>query len=258
MNVFCFSIPPPRPELHANYWAVFQVMALSARKAMPDVRVILATSPEAAVPRGLGADTVLRFAPPGNPREIVVWRLAATVAYLASDDFDRDTAFVDQDLVFLDDCARLFAAPFDVGFTWREVQEGVRTPEDHHFWHPVNGGVIFCRHAAQPQAHGFFARALAGVAAMSEEMRVWYGDQEIYVQLIGRDTFTRFPPPEFVTASGAQIRLLPGEIYNFTYGHVATIADIPTQGKSIIHFKGARKQQMLEFAARILKLAPPR
>ena len=256
MNIFCFSVPPPRPELHANYWAVFEAMARSAQRAIQGARVILSTSPDAPVPESLSIDRILRFGPPSTPREIMVWRLAATAQYLASGFFDRDSVLIDQDLVFLDDPRHVFAAPFDLALTWREVNEGVRTPDGHHIWHPVNAGVIFCRHAAQPRVHGFFAQALSGVIALNEEMRVWYGDQEIFLRLIGRAAFARFPPPEYVEAAGAQIRLLPGEIYNFTYGHAATVADIPTQGKSIIHFKGARKPQMLEFAAKVLGLGP--
>jgi len=114
------------------------------------------------------------FRYPTQQSRLMLWILEVSLAYLQSDDFDRDTVFVSPDTLVLRDLRPYFGGDLTVL---------VRTPKKYHN-RPVINAVQWWPVAAKDRLIGFYRTALARAQALPEHTIVWGADSESIRQLL--------------------------------------------------------------------------
>ncbi len=176
-------------------------MIETAKRVMPDVPVIHLT--DETTEMLAGADDIKR----GNGYPMAALRMKL------ESECEGDWLFVDTDVVFQKDVRDVFNNTFDVALADRPG--GKSDGGDM----PYNLGVAFSKN---PQ---FFAAACKGVMKRSDNERHWMGDQFTICRMVRDEPW--------------KVKILPGEIYNFT---PTDMNDARIPHAAILHFKGARKR----------------
>lgn len=249
--VACFHLTPPNSVTANTYWAFFQMMMASVRRASPGTEIHLLTLDICKVPDNLGCDLVFRRASPGPIEasfdQLMAEETATWCAYEAAGHLSGPTILVDADLMFQRDPFVLFNGGFDVGLTYVTRAE----------LHPFNSGVILIDPARVGAARDYLAAIDDLVAGYAPEYRSWYGDQMAIAALLGN--------PEFADgtsnvmdreAGGIRYRLLPAADWNYSAALDANDKPVfaPAPEVGIVHFKGERKELMLRYASEVLGL----
>lgn len=249
--VACFHLTPPNAVTANTYWAFFQMMMASVRRASPDAEIHLLTLDRCAVPDNLDCDLVFRRAS-SRPieasfdqlmaEETVTWRAYEAAGYMSG-----PTILIDADLMFQRDPFALFDGGFDVGLTYVTGAE----------LHPFNSGVILIDPDRGGVARDYLASIDDLVAGYAPEHRSWYGDQMAIAALLGNPDFADGTGDVMNTeAGGIRYRLLPAAVWNYSAALDANDKPVfeanPDAG--IVHFKGERKEFMLRYASEVLGL----
>lgn len=182
------------------------------------------------------------------PPEIEIFRcdldttqpmLSRSVAWLEF--LDRGAAgahvvFLDSDILVNANIEDVFARDFDVGLTYRN--QGI--------W-PINAGVIFNHGRRLDRGRAFHSQCLAVFRERYLAAANWGGDQDALREMVSAADFAR--RDVYVHQQhGFDILMLPCAEYNFT-----AETDRPMTGpypdRRILHFRGRRKDQMLDYFA---------
>ena len=98
INVVTFFVDIGQRPGGFDEYEVLMSMAASVRHSLPGSRLVVLSDRETVFPDDLGADEIMRFE---IPRErLMLCRMQAQRAYLASALYDAPSAFVDSDIVF--------------------------------------------------------------------------------------------------------------------------------------------------------------
>lgn len=101
-------------------------------------------------------------------RRLMLWLLEIAAAYLRSDDFDRDTAFICPDALVFQELRHFFVA--DLGIVVR-LDEKYRAK-------PLLNSVQFWRHSAKQRLAPFYERALEIARGLCDDWQRWGADTE--------------------------------------------------------------------------------
>lgn len=245
----CFHLPPPNETTRQTYWALYQMMAASARRACPGANVHLITSDAAGVPERIDCDGIFRYKAGHSVatsferlkvEEVTGWR-----GYLASTLFSGPTVLVDADLLIQRDPTAMFDESFDVGLTFTS-EPGL---------HAINTGVIFVDPTNLTRLLGFFDQILKAIEGVSPELQAWLGDQEAVDQVLGNpDVSDRGDGSFAAEAADVRLRLIPVDEWNYSEPLDGENRPVlrPAPDKGIVHFKGDRKALMLRYAHEVL------
>lgn len=168
---------PPESELHQSLaefdWiGAIRMLLLSARWACPtcEAHVITDVETDLGVP-SLKYSTV--------QRRLMLWTLEATLRFIESRDFDRNTVVMDCDQLIYKDLSRWFQNGVDLGVIVRPNQ---KHKEEGGF--PFLNTVMFLNGRSRKKLAAFFRKALEIAAAMPEPLLKWGADQEAVRSLL--------------------------------------------------------------------------
>ncbi|HEX6958962.1 MAG TPA: TylF/MycF/NovP-related O-methyltransferase [Ferrovibrio sp.] len=219
-----------------DYVSVLRHTFAMARGFNPDARIIYIT--------GEGDDTsfvpadIVTVRLPLKPQWLMYERVVAMAAYMQSAAFAQNTVFLDSDAFCNWPLGKVFQLSFDVAVTFRD-QPGLM---------PVNEGVIFAAHRPNGAARHFFTRYLATYEALCRsktvadiygDIRRWRGGQ---LALNGASAAVgTLSEIDQRMLSGALVRYLPCDDYNFFIRDNETYQLDVLQRKYILHLKGPAK-----------------
>lgn len=116
-----------------------------------------------------------------NHRRLMLWTLEVCLAYLRSDDFDRDTIMLDVDQLIYGDLSGFFGeSKADIGLLVRSASKHARTEQGQ----PLLNGVQFWRYKSRKRLVHFFRDALNIAQRLPEDRVVWGADTDAVRQLI--------------------------------------------------------------------------
>lgn len=182
----------------------------SVRRAMPRVAIVHLTD-ETTAPMPC-VDQVIRRA----PAPVALGCLEAYAACVG------EWLFVDTDVIVQRDVRWIFDRPFDIAVAERD---GTFKPKevDSKFMRsmPFNKGAVFSRSPA------FWSAAADHLRGSSEKRQHWMGDQASMNAVIASGRF--------------KVEILPAR-----YNYPPLSKDEDLNGQAILHYKGARKDWMLQ------------
>jgi hypothetical protein len=187
-----------------------EIMVASVKRHMPTVPIIHMR--DEATPQIAGCSSQVI---PWDGRHLMTYRLQHLAAMPK-----REMATLDTDVVVQKDLRPVFWRPFQVALTKRKGPiydpNGVDLAQEM----PYNAGVVFTRSAA------FWTDCYAWCRESPEALQTWYGDQH---------ALKRF-------AKDYEALELDCGHWNYT----PATADEDVSHKAIVHFKGRRKQWMID------------
>lgn len=194
-----------------------RVMVASARRAMPDARIVHLA--DEVTPPVAGVDEVLRL--PYDGMYLMTFRLAHFAQLQPC-----QAVFLDTDVIVQRDLSLLFQSNFDVALTKRENigldPQGV----DVAAAMPYNTGVML----SKPSGWDFWRNAWKCCETFPDEVRRWWGDQ--------------FAIKAVAEIAPLAILELPCDIYNYSPGlETENVSD-----RFVVHYKGERKPWMVRRA----------
>lgn len=200
------------PELQRR---LARIMIHSVRRNIPDAWVVQMTDLQCPIIEGV--DESRRLDP--NSPFLMPYRLR----HLAR--LKGEFLILDTDTVVLKDVSAVFKMAFDVCLTKRDKQilsANIGYTKDDPVM-PYNTGVMFSR------SQEFWKDALRVCEGLEERHRRWYGDQIAIASVVEGRKYN--------------VAVLPCEKWNHS---PATENETP-DGRRILHFKGKRKQWMLNY-----------
>ena len=248
-NAFaCFHLPTPNAGTARTYWALFALMAASARKYTPDAEIHLLTHEEADIPDDIPATRIFRRAAGETVKESFAHLMRAETqtwrAYMASDLVRGPTLFMDIDILVQRSPFALFDGNFDLGLTYTTDMSR----------HAFNAGVMLVDPTRRDIVRGIFDRLDKLVEGYRAEHQEWYGDQMALEELVDAPDVTDWRGTLDRTAGDARLRLFPAHDWNASFAlddaDKPIFAPLPDAG--LVHFKGERKGLMLRYATEIL------
>ncbi|MCV6637264.1 tetratricopeptide repeat protein [Candidatus Albibeggiatoa sp. nov. NOAA] len=225
---------------HTDYKSILYNVAQVAHHFMPNCKVILYTDEytDFDASRMTYVDEVVRS--PVRIEHPMYERMRVRHDYLISDKFDKDTVFIDTDIIFNQDISFIFNSDFDIAMTFRIFP-----------LMSYNEGVIFAKHT---DATIQFSQNLLNCFDLLEKqesirnlypqgIRAWRGGQLSIAKVIGVNTVDMLGL-EYANLQLDDIKLslLPSSLYNFTPAQDIEYSPEELKQKAIIHFKGAIKQ----------------
>ena len=247
----CFHLTPPNKGTAETYWAFFEIMAATIRRATPEVEIHLLTNSQSDVPDNLNCDQIFRFQTSRTQKEcferVMVEEVACWQAYFASEMFQGPTVLIDVDLLVQKNPFELFDSGFDVGLTYT----------DDASLHTFNSGVILIDPTRREVINSYFDQVARLIDGYSPEFQEWYGDQMAISAMLGDpDLFDAAPTVIDEERDNIRYRLWPTDTWNYSLpldkDNEPIFKAAPAPG--ILHFKGARKGLMLRYAVEILGL----
>jgi len=172
-------------------------------------------------------------------RRLMLWTLEVCLAYLRSEDFDRDTVMLDVDQLIFQDLSPFFGeSRADIGVLVRPGEKHVNTESGQ----PVLNGVQFWRHKSRKRLVEFYRDALWIADRLPEDRLVWGADTDAVRQLIS-------PIAEGVRLRGHfRVHMINSEevIETFSSGHADRLAagDAPWPSRPVLDFRFTRKPHM--------------
>ncbi len=244
INVVTFFVDlGPRPGGFDEY-DVLGAMAFSARQSLPGCRLVVLTDQTTVIPDNIGADEIMRF---DIPRErLMLCRMQAQRAFLASPLYDAPTTFVDTDIVFNHSLMSVFDQPFEVGLTYR--MDGFCRIDGQVINIPINGGVMFFQPGQRKPALAYYQRALKAHMTQPEKYFAWGGNQIALLDAVGRDAFFSRDGDD-TTIDGTHYRFFPCETFNHTPPADAIPGPDEARDRLVLHFKGKRKSAMADYVS---------
>jgi len=221
-----------------DYLDILRRFARHAKENCPGIRVIVATS-AGSRHTALAAEGISVVELPLDVREPMHERALAVLAYLRSDAFCGDTAFLDSDAFVNRPLADVFSLGFDLAFTYRQFSNLM----------PVNEGAFFAS-ARRPEAvEAFMRMRLATYDRIAEDpvVRAYYGDVrrwrggQLSLNAVCAD-FRPFSPFRVSRVDGLDLRFLPCDTFNFALGDGESLSSSAHLAERyVMHYKGPRK-----------------
>lgn len=255
LNIFTFYAAVPASHRAIDYvdvvhdhWQfdypqiVARFMAAAAR-SNPQARIYYITDADTPV-SGLPAQaTVVRL--PMDSRQLMYERAFAMAAYVLSEAFDADTAFLDSDAFPNGNLAQIFAPGFDIGITVRESKG---------FYMPVNEGAIYAASTRIDRVRRFFVDYIATydhltrdptVVAYYGDIKRWRGGQlALNALAVAREAVDK---PAVRPENDAHIHCFPCDEANFCVDPLESGGVAAWAHKCVLHFKGDSKSRINEF-----------
>jgi len=200
------------------YAAMTKLAADSARKVMPDARLVQLTDRDTPVYPEM--DASLRANIKAERATFAAFK-GLTMAERGKTT-DLPTALCDVDLIFNRSIEPVFDADFDVAVLWRPWKA-----------QPYNGGMVYTK--PTEGARRFWADYAQAVQEMPDEVKGWWGDQLALAVMIGQAT-----PGDTVSVCGAKVLVLDMNEHAYAPEGPDDRTDAYTT-----HYKGPRKQWML-------------
>lgn len=237
MDIVCFFTVVPDKD-PTEYYALFSLMAASARRAIPGARIVVLTDQDSVIPDRLPHDVVFRSS--GSNDDLMIAKLRAWRDYLRDTDYGN-TVFIDPDVLVQRNPEVIFDGSADLMVTWRFSGQ------------PVNAGVLFVDgRGDRAMTVNFFDRCLEVAESLSAEDKTWGADQIALAAVTRLGEFGR-TPPERLTLSGIRVRVLPCKMFNYSEPKVNRLPVLkPAPQPYFLHFKGIRKIVMRDFSSSIL------
>jgi len=179
--------------------------------------------------------------------ELLYCRAKMYLDFLRTYTWQQPVALLDYDTVIVRDYTKIFACDEDVLVTLRPYSKQM----------PINGGVVLLNNKNPDRVIRFYDDVVSCYGSYRGKVKdwAWWGDQLSLHEAIRRDGKATSKETG-VTRSGASVRFLPREIYNYTPYDVDNIKTIPLRLESpeleacmkanIVHFKGPRKHLMTD------------
>ncbi len=231
-----------------DYDRIVRHCIAAALAAQPNCHFVLAT--DAAFLPGIAHPNLTVVRLPLDSASPMYERVVAMCAYVRSRQFSGPTTFLDSDAFLNAPAAPIFAAPFDIGVTYRP-DPGLM---------PVNEGVIFANHRNREAVRAFFTGYLGTydrlcvhptVTGYYGNVKRWRGGQ------LSLNALTCPPgiPSELdaATVFGAKIRYYPCSTFNFSIELDRPYSAKQLDVKAVLHLKGPRKailDQIIAYQAR--------
>lgn len=231
-----------------DYDRIVRHCIAAALAAQPNCRFVLAT--DAAFLQGLSHPNLTIVRLPLEAGSPMYERVVAMCAFVRSRQFNGPTAFLDSDAFLNAPAAPIFAAPFDIGVTYR-ADPGLM---------PVNEGVIFANARNRSAVQSFFTGYLGTYDRLTVDPTVvgyygnvkrWRGGQ------LSLNALTCPPgmPSELdaVEVFGAKVRYYPCTTFNFSIEMDRPYTVKQLDAKAVLHLKGPRKamlDQIIGYQAR--------
>ncbi|WP_353571605.1 tetratricopeptide repeat protein [Candidatus Albibeggiatoa sp. nov. BB20] len=244
INIVFFHVDTEKTPLafskHTDYKSILYNVAQVAHHFMPDCKVILYTDEHTVFDssRLSYIDDVVRS--PIIAEHPMYERMRVRHDYFTSDKFDKDTVFIDTDIIFNQDISNVFTNDFDIALTFRIFP-----------MMPYNEGVMFAKHS---DASIQFNQKLLDCFDLLEQqdatknmfpqgIRAWRGGQLSIAKLIGINAVDLLGLEYAkLLLDDIEISLLPSNQYNFTPASDIEYTPEELKQKAVIHFKGAIKQ----------------
>lgn len=141
----------------------------------------------------------------------------------------------DSDVLINANLDPLFEQAFDVGLTYRDNLEM-----------PFNSGLIYVKNNGDRQKLVQFFDQLIDLYCREYLSELWYGDQYILIDTVGRDRFWQ-RASDLISVGEYDFLMLPCERYNFSPENMFKSILLPLSHVKALHFKGARKRLILPF-----------
>ena len=212
----------------ADYLGMLDMLARTARWAMPGCRLVLATDHATEVPPDSPWE---RFRRRRDDYRVAVHRMETQSAFLAAQP-PGDYVFIDTDCLVARDVSPLL----------REAEIGLCSPMPGSS--KINAGVIY---VASPQAGAkWFATAAETVRSkLTPEEQAWMGDQTAMVMML----FGKAPSraSDSCTWAGHHIAIHPSDLADWSPRDEDGPDSVGARLSYVWHFKGARKIRMRRF-----------
>ena len=224
----------PSFTIHKEF-QLLQAFFASARRFHPDCRTVILTDLKTVI--NLSADIeIMRF--DVDNRLVGFSRTLAQKAFLKQTTPPESVLFLDYDMLIQSNLDAMFQQPFDVALTYR------RHPV------PINGGFIAI-HGDGYEGGLAFMEKMVTISHQKPQYYTWFGNQRALVRSVGVNNFFD-RTSDLIEVDHIRILFLPGELYNFsTPDDVAMDGDYPD--KKILHFKGRRKEYLLDYFKKMMK-----
>ncbi|HVQ12917.1 MAG TPA: hypothetical protein VMS40_04975 [Vicinamibacterales bacterium] len=256
LNIFSFHITVPAShrvidyvDVKHDHW-LFDYRKLASHLTWaastfnPCSRVVFVTGEDQPEPEAHCDLTTVRVT--SDAAAPMFERVKSMAAYVASDAFDRDTAFLDTDAFPNRPLAPIFRDDFDIGVTYRTTPGYMR----------LNEGVVFCRHASKDAVRRFFGSYMATYEYLRSDpvIREYYGDIDRWRG--GQLSLNAVALPEQITGSrtwstdGIRIRMFPCNDYNYwVQPKNLSVRPKSWDRKFVLHLKGDSKWLVDELIA---------
>lgn len=239
-----------------DYDRIVRHCIAAALAAQPNCRFVLAT--DGAFLPGLAHPNLTIVRLPLDAASPMYERVVAMCAFVRSLQFNAPTVFLDSDAFLNAAAAPIFAAPFDLGVTYRS-DPGLM---------PINEGVILAGSRNRAAVRSFFAGYLGTydrlcgnptVMGYYGNVKRWRGGQ------LSLNALACPPgiPSELEAAEvfGAKVRYYPCATFNFSIEMDRPYTLKQLDAKAVLHLKGPRKamlDQIIGYQARRWpQIAPP-
>jgi hypothetical protein len=221
----------PHTDLEQSHYAeMISMLWASARRTHPGSTFTIMTTSETDL--GALGEAVSRKNFTVAAESLMQDRMACQIEFLSEAEFDKPIVFLDSDVLINGPLDEVFAGDFDVGLTWRRLEEM-----------PFNGGVLFVNNRRKGPAEAFMRSVYDLYQRRHGHRAKWFGDQTAIYEYLGvsPDEIVRCPTLE---KDGCRFAFFPCETHN--YSPENGLAEIlrPLDEKIILHFKGARKSLM--------------
>lgn len=179
--------------------------------------------------------------------KLLLDRCQAYQEVLSSHHWQTPIIFLDYDILLLKRLDSIFSAEEDVFLTARDYSKSM----------PINGGVLLFNNKRPDHCAMFYSAVFEIYRRLSADHLKWWGDQLSLSSAVLNNGVLE-SSNVIRTDSGATVRLIPREVYNFTPYDLDSgkavpeeiepvIVDYLTQKVTIAHFKGPRKHLMLSY-----------
>lgn len=175
-------------------------------------------------------------------RRLMLWYLEVCLAYLASDDFDRDTVMLDSDQLVFGDLTRWFEPSMDLGLLVRP-----QPPNDERGYCILNG-VQWWAVQAKSKIIAFYRQALTIAESLPEHNLIWGADTIALQELL-----KPYAIGSTVERAGARVRMIFADsvLERCSRAQIHKIRDgqAPVVGRDVVDFRNHRKEFMADFYA---------
>jgi hypothetical protein len=142
--------------------------------------------------------------------------------------------FLDNDMLIQTNLEPIFASAFDAGLTYR----------NQDIW-PINAGIQFFHRDRLTQGVCFLKKSLEVFGRKYHKTAAWGGDQDTLRDMTLGAEFSRTDIHLWRSQDGYELLMLPCAAYNFSTNADQMLGPYP--GIPVLHFKGIRKNNMLQY-----------
>jgi hypothetical protein len=202
----------------------------SCKLQHPDCRIAVITDSFTPFPSDHGYEV---FRCTGlDPARLMFSRSQAWILFLAS--VNTHVVLLDSDILIQESLEPVFKTGFDAGLTYRMEEQ----------W-PINAGIQFFHRDRLNRGVAFLQTCLKVFEEKYQAAAGWGGDQDVLRDLTVGAAFQRGDPHLWHSPDGYELMMLPCGHYNFSSQGEKMPGPYP--GIPVLHFKGKRKDDMLQY-----------